>query len=158
MALTSTARWLIYAEVMICFGTLALTWLFGLVLLPVWLGMMSAGIRDPVHNPGALTVPLLPTLAVIAGAVGFIGIFRVCRLLSRNATRASNVLTLVAVAIGFIGLLVWAVVISPAVSDSWEEILDWATWAYLILPVSCAAHLVFLVRKPLAVWRRNDSI
>jgi hypothetical protein len=34
MALTSTANWLIYVDVMICFVPLALTWLFGLVVVP----------------------------------------------------------------------------------------------------------------------------
>ena len=160
MALTSTARWLIYAEVLVCFAPLAVTCLLGLLLLPTWIGMLSAGVKDPVHNPGAVAVSLWPVLAVITGLVGIFGIFRVCLLLSRNASRASNVLTLVAVSIGSCGLLLFALkAMLPAISVSWkEEIFSWPVLTYLILPLVCTAHLVFLVRKPLAIWRRNDGV
>src|SRR5688500_5716235 len=86
-------RWALWLVAVVCFGPLTLVWLLGVLMTPIWIGMLAALLAEPerfAHDPSAPPwVVALPIALVIGGLIGLIGIVRVLTL-SRRARPKSH--------------------------------------------------------------------
>jgi len=64
-------RWALWLVAVICFGPSALTWVLGVLSMPIWIGMLTAVLAQPerfAHDPSATPwVAALPIGLVIGG-------------------------------------------------------------------------------------------
>lgn len=146
-------RFLVYLEVLVCFGPLGGVLLLGLLALPIWTQGLWAYIEDDGER--LLWDSLWPILVVFSGIVGFWGLVRVLAVAVRtNAKPRSNRVTILMVGIGIFGLVLFNVVAGPlpllreeGLGVLVEPASLWASLIYVVLPVSCASHLVYLARR-----------
>src|SRR5262245_47957115 len=77
-------RWAQWLVAVVCFGPLTLTWMFGVLMTPIWLAMLTAQLAAPeqlAHDPDAtIWVVALPIGLVIGGLIGLVGVVRVLTL------------------------------------------------------------------------------
>jgi hypothetical protein len=142
---------LLYVEAAVCFGPLAAMLSFGVLLFPLWTGMLLMHLSGAiaVHDPdGLLAWHLLwPMLVVASGVIGLVGLFRVLLLLSREARETrGRALTLWMVLIGWSALISLNFQEGEWLSLHEEPIAALVCWA---LPAFCSAHVLYLARRPL---------
>jgi len=127
----------------VCFGPLTLTWLLGLLMTPMWIGMLIALLAKPerfAHDPGATPgVVGLPIGLVIAGLIGLVGLVRVLTL-PPERPESHRLYTIGMVAVGLAALLVFH--FADGGSAPLAEVLTVSGVLYLVLPLTGAAWLL----------------
>jgi hypothetical protein len=137
-------RWALWLVAVVCFGPLTLTWLLGVLMTPMWIGMLAVLLVEPerfAHDPSATPwVVALPIGLVIGGLVGLIGLVRVLTLSRRERPKSHRIFTLGMVAVGLVTLLVFR---SPSIGmPDFSEVISAGGVVYLLLPFTGAAWLM----------------
>jgi hypothetical protein len=133
---------LIVAEVVLSFAWLVVMLMFGLLLLPVWVGILASA--SPASASGIdLLATVVCILAVLFGVCGVIGVVRVLLIVLCPPVKPKRVrLTLTLIAMGTLALILY---------NTWFGVPDTVFDALLsfLLPVASTAHLLFLGRRTL---------
>jgi len=133
-------RWLSWLVALVCFGPLTLTWLLGVLLLPLWIGMLAELLSEPeqfAHDPSATVGTFaLPFGLVIGGFIGLVGMLRVLTLPSRERPTSHRIFIIGMVAVGLVTLL--------AFNQPFElaDLVSVAGLVYLVSPLAGAAWVL----------------
>ena len=146
-------RWSLWLVAVVCFGPLVLVWLLGLIMVPLWAGMLAFQLAEPerfAHElSGSIVDFIWPIGVVIAGFVGIVGMLRVLTLSRRERPKRHRVFTLGMVAVGLAGLAIFDLPLIGSFADV-SDVSDVADGAalvralaiYLVLPFGGAAWLL----------------
>lgn len=142
VGLSPRFQWLIYAEVLVCFGLFFFDLMFGLIFLPDWIG-------DFIVERGSLP-EILITLGGLLGSIGIAG--TLCLINGWHPSlRALRVVQTFAV-IGLATVIAFAFHFGLLSSRTWEGgvvPIIVPVMFLLVLPLACAAHLAFFARHQL---------
>ena len=141
-----TPRWGLWLVVVVCFGPLTLTWLLGVLLLPVWIGLLVELLSEPeqfAHDPSAtIGTVALPIGLVIGGFIGLIGLLRVLTLSARERPKSHRVFTIGMVAVGLVTLLGFHRPFVEGGIDGLADVVSVAGLVYLVSPLAGAAWVL----------------
>lgn len=137
-------RFLLLAEVLVCFAPIAALWAMGAILLLSQIATFAvvAGASDSWLQLG------IPFALIAAGLVGLIAVaYLVAAVTSTTGIVERPAITLAGIALGV------SAIIPPAISDSTFFVV------IAILPVVCSVHLLYLARRSVApIWRSTYTI
>jgi hypothetical protein len=142
------AKGMLVLEAIICFGPLALILLLGTLVFPVWITTIVnyfSGTLEVWEPDGHLPwAAIWPTLVVISGYVGMIGLFLVLRALISGIDQAvGGLAALVMVFIGIAGLILFNIQVGGI--DPRDDLV--AALVYWMLPAIGSAHLLYIARN-----------
>ena len=132
-------QWLLYVEVLVCFGLFFFDLLFGLVFFAQW-------VADFIVTGESLPEILL-TLGGVIGAIGIVGTLGLVRGW-HPSVKALRVVQ-ISVVSGLATVIFFSVHFGLLSSEAWEGRVGpmMVTAAFtLVLPLACAAHIIFLAR------------
>lgn len=138
----------VLVECLLCFFVVGSSALLGLLLVPMWIGMVvnyDAALVAP-QNEGMRYYPLLTAAQVLLGVIGLIGIARVAYIAVKGtADRHWRTLTLMAVAAGMISVVSFLSVVG------WVNVFNepFILLSHFILPIGGALHLMYMARRAL---------
>jgi hypothetical protein len=144
--LNPISRGLLILEVLVCFGPGVAFLAVGVLMLPVWVGMLGFAVfdaeyRDTVSGVEHLSV-VASILAVIGGLIGLLGLLRVLSFLMNPLTTATlTTRTRLYVLIGV------ATPVLVAGAFFWRDIRPLVFLC--VLPIFASAHIIYLARKAL---------
>ena len=140
------SRNLLLFELVICFAPAVAFLAIGIVMLPIWVGMLGAAIfkaeyRNAIAGIEGVAV-VASILAVVGGIIGLVGLLRVMRLLLKpDAPATVTARTRLYVLIGVATPILLAIVFF------WRDI--WPMVFVSGLPILASLHIVYLARKAL---------
>jgi hypothetical protein len=156
--------WSLWLVAGICFGPLILVWFLGVLLVPVWVGLIIAGVSAPEHFSHESHEAIWPSVSAIAyvfaGGIGLAGLLRVLTL-PRERPKRHRVYTIGIVAVGLAALLLFDL---PSLNGVLADFLEGGnTTAFLVyvgLPFTGAAWLLvtswpFLLAGPVEPGRER---
>ena len=139
-------RWALWLVAVICFGPLTLVWLLGVLMTPIWIGMLAALLAEPerfAHDPSATAwVVALPIALVIGGLIGLIGIVRVLTLSRRERPKSHRSFTIGMVAFGLVTVLSFTWPIVGAEFSDFAYLISVGGLTYTVLPLAGASWLL----------------
>ena len=142
-------RWALWLVAVVCFGPLTLLWLLGVLITPIWIGMLTALLAEPERfgsDPSAgVWVVAFPIGLVIGGLIGLIGLGRVLTLSRRERPKSHRLFTIGMVAVGFVTVLAFN---RPGMSEL-SDLVSVAGLVNLVLPLAGAAWLLAESRRVL---------
>ena len=146
--LTPLRKTLLLVEAVACFAPLAFTLFFGILIFPVWTGMLFAywtGLVKPEPD-GSLGMPwvvIWPMAMVIWGVVGLLGLARVVGILfSGNPSPRWPILTVTLMALGALAVIVFSAFSAP---NPFEQPIQFIV--LFALPIVGIVHFAYLVRR-----------
>lgn len=153
--MTRVSSTLLWIEAVVCFGPLASVLALGVLIFPVWIGMLAAALSAtligvPVIYDSGVSIwhVLLPMTLVVAGVIGLAGLFRVLLELSQNEHPARpSPGTAIMVLVGLVGLVALNLYDRPSNLA--------ALLVYTLLPGICTLHVLYLARALLVPRRRR---
>jgi len=138
--------WALWLVAVVCFGPLTLTWLLGVLMTPIWIGMLTALLVEPerfAHDPSATPwIVALPIGLVIGGLIGLIGLVRVLTVSRRERPKSHRLFTTGMVAVGLVTMLLFN---RPFVEGGIAELSDVVSVSglvYFVLPFAGATWLL----------------
>jgi hypothetical protein len=146
---------MICAEVVLCFGPLAVMLWVGVLASPIWIRLLFSLTTSPVrvHDPGnmGLIAAVLLLTVVLTGICGIIGLIRVLLLVVTDPSNPKGTrLTLWLFAAGVVAL---------ALYDFWvpwpEGIVG--VLVFYLLPGASSVHLLYLARRALFPRMLGDA-
>jgi hypothetical protein len=139
-------RWALWLVAVVCFGPLTLTWLLGVLVTPIWIGMLAALLAEPelfAHDPSATPwVVALPIVLVVGGLIGLIGIIRVLTLSRRERPKSHRLFTIGMVAVGLVTLLTFHWPLFGAEFSDFAYLISVGGLTYTVLPFAGTAWLL----------------
>jgi hypothetical protein len=146
------SRLLIGLEIVVCFGPVLAMLTMGLVLFPVWLGMLLFAATNQerfVDGSGGVVAVVISIVLSLLGILGVIAIIRLYNLMWQDSpSPTGRKVTLVLSCAGLIALTGFNLVdgnLSPTgVSDH-----PWVFLLLLALPMICAGHMLYSLRAKL---------
>jgi hypothetical protein len=135
-------RWILYAEVLVCFGLLFFDLLFGAIFFLQW-------VQDFIAEGDSLPEILL-TLGGLAGAIGIVGTLALIR--GWHPRLKALRVVQICVITGLAAVVFFSFHFGLLSSRTWEGGIApiWVPVVFmLVLPLACAAHLVLLARGQL---------
>jgi len=144
--LTPTRKSLLLVEALVCFAPMAFTLFFGVLVFPVWVGMLftywAGFVKMAPDEQGMPWAVIWPMALVICGVAGLLGLARVLGILfSGNPKPRWPVLTLVLMLFGALAVVVFNIFTAPNPLEKPIEFL-----LLFALPVAGIAHFTYLVR------------
>jgi hypothetical protein len=149
--------WSLWLVAAVCFGPLLLIWMLGVLLVPVWVGLVIVQLVRPEQfaheSPEALWSPVSAIAYVVGGGIGLAGLLRVLTL-PRERPKRHRVYTIGIVAVGLAALLAFVL---PTLAGDFVELLRGENVAaflvYVGLPLIGATWVLasswrFLVASP----------
>jgi hypothetical protein len=139
-------RNLLLFELLVCFAPAVAFLAIGVLMLPIWVGMLGASIfkveyRSAISGIEGVAV-VASILAVLGGIIGLVGLLRVMRLLLKpDAPTVITSRTRLYVVVGVATPVLLAIVFF------WRDI--WPLVFLSVLPIAASLHIVFLARKAL---------
>lgn len=146
-AVPDVPRWWLWLVAMVCFGPLAGVLFLGVLILPMWIGMLVALLAEPerfAHDPSVtIWVFVWPIGLVISGLCGLVGLVRVLSLPRPERPKSHRVFTIAMVAVGITALLIFDLPIAVGLlTDFSEGVPVGAIAVYIVLPFAGAAWLL----------------
>lgn len=146
MKYTKGMRYLLLAEVLICFGPLTAIFAMGLPTLPYSLGTLIAELLSfstPRPDDISLQELLAPVFLVVGGGCGLFALLAVLQALwtGRAQLAYSRRAVITMMALGLATLLALG-----GVASMGEELAS-SGWFFFWLPLFCSLHVVFLARN-----------
>ena len=165
--LSPIRKTLLLLEALVCFAPLAFTLFFGVLIFPVWAGMLFVywvGLvkPEPDDGPAMPWAVIWPMSLVICGVLGLFGLARILGILfSGNPNPRWRVLTMALVALGAFAVIVFNLFSIPNPIEAPIQFV-----VLLALPVIGIVHFTYLVRRvvlrPIIVaftrTSRNDAL
>jgi hypothetical protein len=139
-------RNLLLFELLVCFTPAVAFLAIGVLMLPIWVGMIGAAIfkveyRSAMSGIEGIAI-VVSILAVVGGIIGLIGLLRVMRLLLKpDAPAVVTSRTRLYVYVGVATPVIMAIVFF------WRDIRPLVFLS--VLPIAASLHIVFLARKAL---------
>jgi hypothetical protein len=139
-------RNLLLFELLVCFAPAVVFLVIGVLMLPIWVGMLGAAIfrveyRSAISGIEGIAL-VASILAVVGGIIGLVGLLRVIRLLLKPD--APPVVTSRTRLYVFVGI---ATPVLMAIVFFWRDIRPLVFLS--VLPIAASLHIVFLARKAL---------
>jgi hypothetical protein len=138
--------WALWLVAVVCFGPLTLTWLLGVLIMPIWIAMLTELLAEPerfAHDPDANFWNVgLPIGLVIGGLIGLIGIVRVLTLSRRERPKSHRLFTIGMVAVGLVTSLTLTQPFVEEGTFDFSAVVSVSGLVYVVLPFIGAAWLL----------------
>ena len=146
------SRLLIGFEIVVCLGPVLVMLAVGVVLFPIWIGMLLLFATNPdrfiAGSGGVLAVSISVGVSVL-GILGAISVIRLYSLVWQPPpTMTSRRVTLALTSAGLVALVGFNL-IDGNVSLSAMSERPWVFLFLFMLPMVCAAHILYLLRTKL---------
>ena len=153
-------HWVPWLVAVVCFGPLTLTWLLGVLMTPMWIGMLAVLLVEPErfgHDPSATPwVVALPIALVIGGLVGLVGLVRVLTLSRQERPKSHRLFTIGMVAVGLATLLSFDWPIAGAEFSDFAYLISVGGLVYTVLPLAGTSWLLAKSWRFLFAPRRRE--